>query len=212
MRKIIAGVVIAAVVTGCGRPATVDTAAPQLSPAPPPATANSLPAGTILEIRLDQPVGTTHSEVGDRFTATVDVPIVAQNGQTAVPAGAKIHGTVTGLSPSASPGSPAAIRLHFDGLMAHGQMHQMSANIVEADVQVDDGDQVGRAVEHAAAGAAAGAILGTILRGDLRAAIPGALLGAGVGTVISLGTAEADANLPAGSRMTIQTTQQVQLH
>jgi hypothetical protein len=212
MRKTLAGAAMVVTIAACAPGAVVETAAgPMMTPAPAPATADHLPAGTMMQVQLTQPLGTAHSQVGDRFSATVETPIVARNGQTVIPAGAVIQGEVTGIT-TARAGQPAAIRLHFDRLQAHGQTHAFSANVVEADVQVADGDPIPRALERAAVGAAAGAVLGMIVMGDLAATLTGAALGAGLGTIISLGTETADANLPVGTRMTIQSAQHVQLH
>jgi hypothetical protein len=214
MRSIATAALVALLAAGCGRQAVVEGAGgPTLSPAAAPATANYLPAGTVMQVRLTQPIGTAHSQTGDRFTATVEVPIVATNGQTVVPQGTVVSGTVLAVAPSAGAAQPAVVRLGFDEITVHGQRRPFAANILETEVQVNgDGGQTPRTGEHAVAGAAAGAVLGTILRGGVRGAVTGAAVGAGVGTVISLGTERADANLPIGTRMTIQSTQHVQIH
>jgi hypothetical protein len=61
-------------------------------------------------------------------------------------------------------------------------------------------------------GAAAGAVLGAVLSGgEIDDILKGGLIGAAAGTVISLGTSSAEAVLPAGTRMTLQTTRTVAL-
>ena len=60
---------------------------PRAQPAPPPPTADAIPAGTTLDVRLNETLSTDRNSVGDRFTATVTRPLIAQNGQTVVPAG-----------------------------------------------------------------------------------------------------------------------------
>jgi hypothetical protein len=55
-------------------------------------------------------------------------------------------------------------------------------------------------------------VLGAVIGGgDVSKILGGAAIGAAAGTVISLGMGEVDAVLPAGSKMTLQTTQQVTL-
>jgi hypothetical protein len=202
--------VVLLTMVGCARPATVATeAGPRMTAAPPPATADLLPAGTMMQVSLSQPLGTTTAVVGDRFTATVNAPIIAQNGQTVVPQGTMVQGVVTGLSRSDGPNQPAVIRLHFDGITLRGHTYPFAANILEMDVHVADNDTP--TLQHAIAGAISGGILGAVLRGDRNSILAGAALGAGAGTAISLGTARADANLPVGTRMTVQTTQHVQI-
>ena len=73
-------------------------------------------------------------------------------------------------------------------------------------------DSRNETLKKAGIGAAAGAVLGAVIGGgDVSKILGGAAIGAAAGTVISLGTGEVDAVLPAGSKMTLQTTQQVTL-
>ena len=63
-----------------------------------------------------------------------------------------------------------------------------------------------------AIGAAAGAVLGAILSGgDRDKILLGAGLGAVAGTAISLGRSGENAVLPSGSRLSVQTTQDIAL-
>jgi hypothetical protein len=55
-------------------------------------------------------------------------------------------------------------------------------------------------------------VLGAVLSGgELNKILLGGALGAAAGTVISLGMGDTEAVLPAGTRMTLQTTQTVSL-
>lgn len=198
--------VLLVALAGC-RTAVVETG-PSAQPAPPPPTADAIPAGTNLELQLNQTLNSGDSDVGDRFTATVTRPLIARNGQTVVPAGAVVSGVVTGVKDARRLGDQAAIRLHFDRIGINGKSYPFTANIVDADVRARDTARTGR---DAAIGAAAGAALGAIIGGDLAAALIGGALGAGAGTIISLGLGDVEAELPAGSIMTVQTTQTVAL-
>ena len=67
-------------------------------------------------------------------------------------------------------------------------------------------------LKKAGIGAAAGAVLGAVLSGgELDKILVGGALGAAAGTVISLGTGDVEGVLPAGTRMTLQTTRTVAL-
>ncbi len=177
-------------------------------PAPPP-TADAIPAGTLLRAELNQPIGTERNRVGDRFTATVTRPLVAQNGQTVVPEGALIHGVVTGLDDSDHLGDQAAIRVDFERITFQGRSYPFEAEVVDTDVRLRrDGDA---AVSGAVTGAVVGAALGAIIGGDLRDILIGGALGAGAGTIISLGIGDVEAELPAGTALTLRTTQPISL-
>lgn len=200
---------IAVVLAGC-RTAEVETGpgVPGAQPAPP--TADAIPAGTDLEAQLNQTLSTDRSRVGDRFTATVTRPLIAMNGQTVVPQGAVVTGTVTGVDASDNIGEQAAIRLNFERLSFGGQSYPFSADIVDTQVELERDDQ--QLLERAGIGAAAGAVLGVIIGGGLADLLIGGALGAGAGTILSLGLGHVDASLPAGTDMTLQTTQHVTLY
>lgn len=192
----------------CSRATTVESTG-EVAPATP-VTANSLPAGSVVTVTLDQPVGTKTSKVGDTFSATVSDPIVASNGQTVVPAGTKVYGKVTGLQDSNNAGQKAAIRLDFERININGVERPFEAKITATQLQTQGEDTRNETLKKAGIGAAAGAVLGAVLGGgDVSKILGGAAIGAAAGTVISLGTGEVDAVLPAGSKMTLQTTQQV---
>lgn len=196
----------------CANNARVESSAGDVAISATPATASSLPPGTQLDVTLDNAIGTKVSHLGDAFTATVQNAVVAQNGQTAVPAGAKIYGTVTGLQDRSNPTETAVIKLDFSRLEMYGRSHPFQAKITATNLQTTGGDTRNETIKKAGIGAAAGAVLGAVLSGgDLSKILVGGALGAAAGTAISLGMGDSEAVLPAGSRMTLQTTQTVAL-
>jgi hypothetical protein len=194
----------------CARSSTVESAGEVA--AATPVNANSLPTGSVVTVALDQAVGTKTSKVGDTFSATVVDAIVASNGQTVVPAGTKVYGKVTGLQDSDNVGQKAAIRLDFERINVNGVERPFEANITATNLQTVREESRDETLKKAGIGAAAGAVLGAVISGgDLSKILGGAAIGAAAGTVISLGGGDVEAVLPAGSRMTLQTTQQVVL-
>lgn len=213
MRSLIrAGTVaVALMIVGCARQATVESAG-DVAISASPADARSLPSGTNLDVRLDQEIGTKSSKVGDNFTATVINPIVATNGVTAVPAGAKIYGKVTGLDNSDRVGDQAAIRIDFERLDVNGVSRPFYAKVVATNLETRGADTRSETIRKAGVGAAAGAVLGAIVSGgDLDKILLGGALGAAAGTVISLGMGDVEGVLPAGTTMKLQTTRTVAL-
>jgi hypothetical protein len=197
---------------GC-RSAEIGTGAPvpEWEDAQPAAGATgTVPMGTRLVVELDQTIDTDESDVGDSFSATVK-EAVEVNGAT-IPAGAKVRGEITGLDDSDDVGDQAAIRLNFESIEIDGARHPFSADISEADVELENAADVEDVARRAGIGAAAGAVLGAIIgEGDLKDILIGGALGAGAGTIISLGLGDVDAALPRGTDLTLRTTQPVDL-
>lgn len=209
MRISIAATTAILVALGACRTAEVETD-DTIGAHPAPPTADYMPAGTLLEVELDQTIGTDESNVGDRFTATVTRPVIAQTGQVVVPEGAKVSGVITGLDESDNIGDQAAIRINFDRLTTYqGRTYPFSADVVDTDVELED--EVEQAAVGAAVGAVAGAALGAVIGGELEDILIGGALGAGAGTIISLGVGGVDAELPRGTDMTLRTTRPVDL-
>lgn len=63
-------------------------------PAPNTAVIDEVGAGTEIHAALDTPLSSKTSRPGDRFTATVSDPVLANNGVVVIPAGARVEGEV----------------------------------------------------------------------------------------------------------------------
>jgi hypothetical protein len=198
--------------SACATMPEAPVAQPAPQPAAAPADASMIPAGTHLNVTLQDELNTTDTRVNDSFIVTVREPLVAANGQTVVPAGARIQGVVTGV---AQPGGrdPAALRLHFLRIELNDEWRPLTAEIAGTHVPMDTRGDHSQHAQAAVTGAVAGAVLGGIISGGrLRDALIGAALGAGAGTIISLGVGTNDeAVLPAGTHMTLRTADQINL-
>jgi hypothetical protein len=166
----------------------------------------------MMDLTLDQQLATQTSHTGDMFSATVVNAVIAQNGRTTIPAGAKVWGHVSGVTPANNATQTAALVLDFDSLAFNGRSYPFQANITATNLQRQGGSTTSETVKNATIGAAAGAVLGAVLSGaDKDKILLGAGLGAVAGTAISLGKGGENGVLPAGSRLSVQTTQSVAL-
>jgi hypothetical protein len=185
------------------RPAAVVTDGP-IAPAGT-VSATEVGPGTTMEVRLQQQIGVTTNQVGDTFTAEVVEPLRTPAGHEVIPAGTVVDGRISGLAPAAE-GRPAAVRVEFERIHINGQAHPFAARVIDTGART-----VPDAIlsTEAAIGAAAGAALGLIIEGNLLSILVGGVLGAGVGTAIALGRGQVEPVLPAGTRLTLQTTDRV---
>jgi hypothetical protein len=167
-----------------------------------------VPASTVLNVQLDQTLGTEHSQVGDRFTGSVSDELRAADGSVVVPRGAVVTGVVSQLQKSHRVGQQAAIGLAFQTIAIGGRPLPLAADVVETKVETDR--EAGDVAKGAGGGALAGGVLGAILGGG-SGALKGGLIGAAGGTLIGLGAGDVEAKLPAGTSMTIRTTQPIDL-
>ncbi len=196
-------------VAGCrGAEVFSDDTEPATGAATVPST-DELPSGTAVVGTLDERIGTKDSEVGDKFTVTVSRPITTDGGETVVPTGTKITGHVTALKSSEHVGDQAAIKVDFDEIRLNGRTYPFEAEVVKADLETaSERKHLGRDI---GIGAAGGAALGAILGRSWGGALLGGALGAATGTAISLGKGDVEASIPAGTRVTLKTTRDVEL-
>jgi hypothetical protein len=199
-----------AVAAGCARQVDVVSGGEVASTVP--VNANSLPAGTTLNARLNQTLSTERSKVGDTFTMTVTNAVVAENGATVVPVGATIRGRVSAVDDSDNPTDRALLQLRFDQLSFNGRNYDFGASVQNVATVEERNRSTGEVLKRTATGAAIGAAIGAIISGvELDAIIKGGVVGAAAGTVIGLGTGDVDHVIPEGTAVTIRSTQTVAL-
>jgi hypothetical protein len=186
-------------------PAPVAEAPPPPRPAPPPPPLSvTVPAQTEVVLELTDDLSTTGNQAGDFVRARVASAVHA-GGVAAIPAGARLTGSVTEARSPGNIGGRARLAVHFDRLeLPWGEVVPVSLTFVE-----EGRDESGRDAATIAGGAAGGAVLGRVLkRGDSKrdqrkAAAIGAVLGAAVGTTIAARTAGEEVELPSGSTLAL---------
>lgn len=169
--------------------------------------ADEVPAGTELTTELEDRLSVTESEEGDEFHLTVDEP-VRRAGQTAVPAGALIHGRVTAVHASEGENDPNILKLAFYRIDIRGESHPLEAEATKVNPETTTEG----ALEKIAGGAFAGAVLGAIIGDDeLEGAAVGGAIGAAAGTAVALGTRREQGVLARGSRVLLRLNAPIRL-
>ena len=111
----------------------------------------TIPPGTFVTARVNQPLSSDHNQQGDVFSATLTQPVVAQRGQTVLGrvAEAVKAGRVSGTS---------RLGLQLTGLtLADGTQANMQSQLVERRGSTSVGNDVGAVATTTAVGAAVGA-------------------------------------------------------
>ena len=168
--------------------------------------ADRVPAGTEITGELENRLSVEQSEEGDTFHITVDEP-VTRGGQTAVPAGALIHGHVTAVHESEGSDDPNVLKLHLTRIDIRGESYPFDADLTDANPRTESGE----ALAKIGGGAVAGAIVGGILGDDAMDAAIGAAIGAAAGQAVALGTRDEPAVLERGSKVELQLTETLSL-
>lgn len=162
----------------------------------------TVPAGTVIPLRMESYLSSASSRVGDRFSAAV-FRNVEIDGVVAIPEGSKIEGHVTQVAPAERMSKAGTVGIAFERLiLPSGRSIEIDGTLTTLDEQarrklegadeedtIEGRSQKRRAIVFIGGGAGAGAVIGAIAGGGKGVAVGagiGAVLGA-VGTLLSKG-------------------------
>jgi len=163
----------------------------------------TLPAGTVVTVRLGHAVGSKISTSGDHFSATVAQPVQLA-GKTVVPAGAEASGRVVEAVPQGRFKGAAVLRLVLESVTVNGEARDVKTSSVSRSLK----GKGKRTATLIGGGAGAGALIGGLAGGG-KGALIGAAAGAGAGTAGAAYTGNKEIVLPAESILSFTLTEPI---
>jgi len=174
----------------------------------PPVRYYTVPADTVIRVRIDTELNSKTARVGDRFSTTVTEPVYGGgSGADVIPVGSKVWGRVSAVT-RAGRRTPGNITVSFYQVeLPNGARHTVNGSLssLQADDVNSDNESTVRGrgnrkrdAVFIGGGAATGAIIGAIAGGGKGAAI-GAILGGGLGTGARVYEKEQDAEVKSGT-------------
>jgi hypothetical protein len=148
-----------------------------------------IPRGTAVRVRLAETVDTKRNRAGDRFPATLDVPIVIDN-KVIVPKGTFFEGRIVEAKPSGRFKGRAVIGLELDSFKLNGKTYRIATGAR----QRTSSTHKKRNLALIGGGSGVGAGIGAIAGGGIGAAI-GAGAGAAAGTTTAFITGKRNIRL-----------------
>jgi hypothetical protein len=189
--------VAAAIPAPAAAPAPVSTVVippptPQpASPPPPPPQKVTVPYGTVLSVRLVDPIDSERNQLGDVFRASLNAPIT-QDGAIVIPSGSDVQGHLADVKSAGKFAGKSVVVLQLDSISSGGQTYN-----VQTDQYTREGSSRGKnTAEKVGAGAGIGAIIGALAGGGKGAAI-GAAAGGGIGGGVQAATKGQQIKLPS---------------
>ncbi len=180
----------------------------------------TVPADTVIRVRMDTELNSRTARVGDRFSATVTEPVYGgTSGVDVIPVGSKVWGRVTSAR-RAGRRTPGNISVSFNQVqLPNGTSYTINGSLTSLqtdDVNSDNESTVSgrgnrkRDAVFIGGGAATGAIIGAIAGGGKGAAI-GAILGGGLGTGARVYEREQEAEVKSGTQFGVILNRAVRL-
>ena len=169
------------------------------APPPPPLRKVTIPAGTLIPVRLIETVSSDKSRLGDRFNASLDSELVV-DGFVIAEKGARLEGRIAETQAAGRVKGVSAISLELTLLAtSDGQRIEINTDTFTKHGDKSKGSDAAKIGGAAAIGAAIGAIAG----GGKGAAI-GAGVGGAAGTGGVLGTRGKPSVLPSETRLSFR--------
>ena len=166
------------------------------APAPPePPPPLVVPAGTTLPVILATAISSYKNKTGEDFEGNLAAPITV-NGETAVPKGAKVTGTIVEAKKQGKFKGEALLTIRLTSIRVGGKDYLISTH-TWSDTEKGKGK---RTAVVTGGGAGAGALIGGLAGGGKGAGI-GAAIGAVGGLAASGGTGGQNVNLPAETKI-----------
>jgi hypothetical protein len=169
---------------------------PSSSPAPAPEASFTIPAGTVLKVRMIDGVDSEVSQLGQTFQASLDDPVMGQNGETLVARGADVVAKLVEDKQSGKISGRTELTLDLVSIRVQGKMVDLNTEAVTTSSE----SRTGKSAKVIGGTAALGAILGGIFGGGKGAAI-GATSGAGAGAAVQVLTKGQRVKIPAETRL-----------
>lgn len=170
--------------------------AQEAAPPPPQPVVVSIPAGTVITVRLVNGIDSSVNKAGDEIAATVDSPI-SDNGQIVIPRYAKARLRIISDRNAGHIKGRSEVQLKLVSITVGGQAYNVSSGVYQKMAASSRGKQ---SAERAGIGAAVGGIIGAIAGGGKGAAI-GAGVGAGAGTGVQMATKAPPVRIPSESKI-----------
>jgi hypothetical protein len=171
----------------------------------------SVPAGTVLMVRLETTLATFSNRPGDPFRGSINQPVMV-HGQMLIPAGVVVEGRVTKVSePRRISGRPTIGILPEAVIFPNGQRYYLDATLTDTNIPGTDVNDEGQFkgsghdrhdTLETGGGTAGGMLIGGLVGGP-PGILVGGLIGAGSGTGFWLAK-HRSAILPAGTELTLE--------
>jgi hypothetical protein len=166
-----------------------------------------VPAGTRVDLTMNQGLSSRKNKPGDTFTTKVAAPIRDASGTIIVAEGATVNGTVVAVKPAPNRRTPGTLTIALSTLEMDGKTFPIRATIDSVQREYREQSISGRDAAKVGVGAAAGAVVGQVLSKNTKGTVIGAVVGGIAGTGVAAETKDLDIVIPDGSHVAITITE-----
>src|SRR3989440_5317546 len=166
----------------------------------------TLPAGTHIDLTLNDELSSRKNKPGDKFTAKVATDVRDASGTIVIDQGSTVNGLVVAVKPAPNRRTPGTLTLSVSTLETNGKTFPIRATIDSVQTEYRKQPINGRDAAKVGIGAAAGAVVGQVLSKNTKGTVIGAVVGGIAGAGVAAETKDLDIVIPDGSRVIVTVT------
>jgi uncharacterized protein YfiM (DUF2279 family) len=165
----------------------------------------TLASGTAIAARFDAGISSRTHKAGQKLTGTVASDVKDKSGHVVIPAGSKLHLTISAIHESERKSDKTGkLVLSPNKVVIGGRSYPLAGSAIALDRTLKDRKTNAGDLAKVGVGAGAGALLGTAVSGgSTKGAVIGGIAGAAVGTQRAVETQDRDVVVPEGSRLKV---------
>jgi uncharacterized protein YfiM (DUF2279 family) len=165
----------------------------------------TLSSGTAIAAKFDAGISSRTHKAGQKLTGTVASDVKDKSGHVVIPAGSKVHLTISAIHESERKSDKTGkLVLTPNKVVIAGRSYPLSGSAIALDRTLKDRKTNAGDLAKVGVGAGAGALLGTAVSGgSTKGAVIGGAAGAAVGTQRAIETQDRDVVVPSGSRLKV---------
>ena len=168
----------------------------------------TIPAGTHLDMTINQELSSRKNKPGDTFTAKVFTDVRDPAGTVIIKEGSTVNGSIVAVKPAPNRRTPGTLTVAVSTIETNGKTFPIRATIDSVQgkeyrkqpLNSRDAAKVG-------VGAAAGAVVGQIISKNTKGTVIGAVVGGMAGAGVAAETKDMDIVIPDGSHVIVTVTE-----
>ena len=167
-----------------------------------------LASGTAISAKFDAGISSRTHKAGQNITGTVSSDVKDKNGKVVIPAGSKVHVTITAIHESERKSDKTGkLVLTPTKVVIAGRTFALTGSAAALDRTLKDRKTNAGDIAKVGLGVGAGALLGTAVSGgSTKGAVIGGVAGGAVGAQRAVETQDRDVVVPTGSRLKVTLT------
>lgn len=167
----------------------------------------TVPAGTHLDLTINDELSSRKNKPGDTFTAKVFTDVRDASGAIMIEEGSTVNGSVVAVKPAPNRRTPGTLTIALSTVEMNGKTFPIRATVDSVQrehrkqpINANDAAKVG-------VGAAAGAVVGQVISKNTKGTVIGAVVGGLAGAGVAAETKDLDIVIPDGSHILVTVTE-----